>query len=210
MPQQKQRPARRQAAGSTRRRPGERPKARPEIPILAIVAAGGVLVVFVVLFVVYRVTTTSNTPNTSPIAGVRCDGGEQKAKQYHAHLTILYQGTPVPIPNKIGNKGSCLYWLHTSDDTGVITVALPKDAANQQFTLGQFFQIWGQPLQKDQVATLTVPQGQQVKVWVNGKPHQGSASSVPLTSHADIVIQIGPPFQDPPPAYSWDTASYPS
>jgi len=210
VPPQKQRPARRQAAGSTRRKQSERPKARPEVPILAIVAAAGVPILAAVLFTIYKVTTASNTPNTSPIAGIRRDGGEQKAKQYHAHLTILYEGTPVPVPNKIGNKGSCLYWLHTSDDTGVITVALPKDAANQQFTLGQFFQVWGQPLQKNQVATLTVPQGQQVRVWVNGQPHRGDAAGVPLTSHADVVVQIGPPFQEPPPTYSWDTASYPN
>jgi hypothetical protein len=210
VPPKKQRPAPHQPAGSSRRRPAERPKGRPDLPILAIVAAGGVLVVFAVLFVIYHVTTTPSTPNTSPIAGVRCDAGEQKGKLYHAHLTILYQGTPVPVPNKIGNKGSCLYWLHTTDDTGVITIALPKDAANRQFTLGQFFQIWGQPLQKGQVATLNVGQGEQVRVWVNGKPHQGDPANVPLTSHADVVVQIGPPFQEPPPNYTWDPASYPN
>jgi hypothetical protein len=145
------------------------------------------------------------------IANIRCDTGEQLAVHYHAHLEIRHQGTPATVPAQIGipNGGSCFYWMHTHDTSGIIHIEAPRESASRQFTLGEFFQVWGQPLSSKQVATLNVGSGEQVKAWVNGQPYTGDPSKIVLKSHEQLVIEIGPPFTDPPPTYTWDANNYP-
>jgi hypothetical protein len=174
----------------------------------------------VALIAWYRVASGggSSGPNTQPVANIKCQAGEQVAVHYHAHLTILYKGTPVTVPHGIGipgaqldpnsqtpyvATGTCFYWLHTHDDSGVIHIEAPQSDANRQFTLGNFFAIWGQPLSTGKVATLKVGKGEQMKVWVDGKPYSGDPSRVVLKAHQQVVIEIGPPFTDPPPGYTF-------
>jgi len=42
-----------------------------------------------------------------------------------------------------------------------------------------------------------------MKVWVDGKPFTGDPRTIPLTAHADIVIQVGPPHAKPAPVADW-------
>jgi hypothetical protein len=174
----------------------------------------------VALIAWYRIASGggSSGPNTQPVANIKCEAGEQAAVHYHAHLTILYKGTPVTVPHGVGipggkldpnsqtpyvSTGTCFYWLHTHDDTGVIHIEAPQGSANRQFTLGNFFAVWGQPLSTGKVATLKVGSGEQMKVWVDGKPYSGDPSKIALKSHQQIVIEIGPPFTDPPPTFTF-------
>lgn len=182
------------------RRRGE-PARKPDLPVLPIAVAAAALVVVIGLLVWYKLGTKPGPG--APIDNIQCASGEQTANLYHAHLTILYQETPVPIPANIGVQSSCLYWIHTQDESGILAVGLPKGQEKTPITLGQFFQVWGQPLSSQKVATLDVGSGQQVRVWVNGTRYHGDPNSIVLSSHKDITIEIGPPFQDPPPAYSW-------
>jgi hypothetical protein len=154
------------------------------------------------LFVWYQVSAPPK--EGQPVANVRCDSGEQLAAHYHAHLDIFYQGTPVPVPPGVGITNSCFYWLHTHKDDGIIHIEAPADHKNAKFTLGEFFQVWKQPLNKNQVATISVGNGQQMKVWVNGKPYHGDPNQIVLTSHESVAIEVGPSFQSsPPPVYPW-------
>ena len=140
-----------------------------------------------------------------PVASIQCQTGEQLAVHYHAHLDILYKNQPVIIPANTGIPAgsSCLYWLHTHDETGIIHIEAPKPQANRKFTLGDFFAVWGQPLSRSKVATIPVGSGNDLKVWVNGTPYTGDPSKIVLTEKEQIVIEIGPPFTDPPPAVNW-------
>lgn len=190
------------------RRPVTRP--RRQLPILPLVTAGVFLVVLVALVIAYRVASgPGGGVHGQPIANIECNTGEQLSTHYHAHLSISYQGTPVPLTAQTGITDTCLYWLHTHDGSGVIHIEAPKQTASRQFTLGDFFRIWDQPLSTRQVATLKVGSGQQLKVWVDGKPYSGDPSRIVLRSKEDIVIEIGPPFNDPPTPYVWDNAQYP-
>lgn len=168
---------------------------------MPLVVGGIVLVVLVGLFIWYRVSSAPT--EGQPVGNITCDTGEQLAVHYHAHLDILYQGTPVPVPAGTGITSSCLYWLHTHDDSGIIHIEAPKGHGGDKFTLGEFFQVWKQPLNGKQVATIPVGQGQQVRAWVDGKPYHGDPNQIVLKSHELIMLEIGPPFQDPPPAYVW-------
>jgi hypothetical protein len=103
----------------------------------------------------------------APISGVRCDPTEQITYHVHARLTIRVDGQAQTIPATIGQRQTCIYWLHTHSTEGVIHIEAP---APTTFTLGQFFDVWGQPLDATHVATTTAPAGSSVWAFVDGKP----------------------------------------
>ncbi|MEP6779455.1 MAG: hypothetical protein ABJC26_06160 [Gemmatimonadaceae bacterium] len=142
--------------------------------------------------------------NAQPIQGISCDGMEGQRLHIHQHLVILDHGKPVPIPANVGQvpaKG-CLYWVHTHTPDGIIHIEAPLD---RKFTLGNFFAIWGQPLSRTHVATAIASKGTTVTVWVNGKKFVGDPNKIDLDAHADIVIQVGPPFAKPVAFTAWGT-----
>ena len=176
---------------------------------MPLVVAGVFLVVFVVLIVSYKIASRpSGAVAGQPVASINCDSGEQLATHYHAHLQILYHGQPVSVPAQIGITSTCFYWLHTHDTSGIIHIEAPKSEASRGFTLGNFFRIWNQPLSSKQVATFPIGGADQLHVWVDGKPYTGDPSKIVLSSHENVVLDIGPPFTDPPPSYTWDTSTY--
>jgi hypothetical protein len=168
------------------------------------------VLIAVALIVVYKVSTPSGgPPSGQPVAAVKCETGEQLATHFHTHLTILYKGQPVNVPASVGIQPTCLYWLHTHDDSGIIHVEAPKSEASRKFKLGDFFQVWGQPLNGKQVATIKLGSGDQLRAWVNGQPYTGDPANIPMASKEQIVLEIGPPFTDPPPTFTWDEKNYP-
>jgi hypothetical protein len=137
------------------------------------------------------------------IAGISCDRMEGNRLHIHQHLVIFDRGTQVPIPATVGQRplSSCLYWVHTHTPDGIIHIEAPTDRA---FTLGDFFQVWGQKLSKTEAASAHAAKGGALKVWVNGKPYSGDPAAIKLESHTDIVIEAGPPFVKPPRFTSWN------
>ncbi len=125
------------------------------------------------------------------VDGIPCQNGEQLAYHVHAHLTILADGQPVVVPAQIGIPASCFYWLHTHDTTGAIHIEAPNP---QAFTLGQFFDIWGQTLTSDNVAGHRGT----VTAYVNQAKFSGDPRDIPLKDHESIVLEVG--TQTPPPA----------
>jgi hypothetical protein len=192
------------ARGKTNlRRPAVKQRRNP--PIMPLAVGGVFLVVLIGLVIWYRFASgTGSGSSGQAVANVHCDSGEQLAVHYHAHLDILYRNQPVSLPAQVGIPGSCFYWLHTHDTGGVIHVEAPKDSASRQFTLGDFFSVWGQPLSSTQVATLKAAPGEEVRAWVNGQPYIGNPSKIVLKAHEQIVLEIGPPYTDPPPEYTFD------
>ena len=151
-------------------------------------------------------------PEASPAAvegrtidGIRCETMEQVLFHIHAHLAIFASGQPRHVPYGVGisdaevqqtpqgpfvAQGSCFYWLHTHTEDGVIHVESPDQRA---FTLGDFFDLWGQPLSNSQVGSDTG----QVMAYVNGQRYQGDPRKIPLVAHATIQLDVG---TDVPPA----------
>ncbi len=124
------------------------------------------------------------------VDGIQCQAGEQALFHIHAHLTIFVNGTPRQIPQGIGITGSCLYWLHTHAPDGIIHVESP---VQRTFTLGDFFDIWGQPLGPGQVGPATGP----VTAIYDGKLYDGNPRDIPLRAHAQIQLDIGRPLVAP-------------
>jgi hypothetical protein len=134
------------------------------------------------------------------IDGVSSNQMEQLAYHIHAHLTIYINGKQMTVPYGIGieqpwsteadgdsefvNSGAAFYYLHTHDTTGVIHIESPTTA---QYNLGQFFAEWNQPLSTTQIGKYTGS----VIVYVNGAKYSGDPSSIKLTSHEVIQLDLG-------------------
>lgn len=137
-------------------------------------------------------TITTATPppgGFSTIADVRCDPTEQITYHVHAHLEIRVDGAARTVPGTIGQRATCIYWLHTHATDGIVHIEAP---APRNFTLGQFFDVWGQPLDGSHVADATVPTGSRIWVFVNGSPFDGDPRTIPLADRELIELQIGP------------------
>ena len=130
------------------------------------------------------------------VDGIECQGMEGAVEHIHTHLQIFNRGRAVQIPAQVGipQGGSCLYWVHTHTPDGIIQIESP---VRRTFTLGQFFDIWGEPLSRTQAASARAAHGKTLRVTVNGKTWTGDPAKIPLRDREEIVIQSGPPWGTP-------------
>lgn len=200
----KQRARRRTApaptGGSPRRvaRPAAPVRRRPRSvwPVAALVL---VAIVAVAVFSLRAGSSGSNaTATASPLApvdtsatgaavdGIRCDTSEQVLFHIHAHLAVYVNGSARGIPAGIGivSGGSCFYWLHSHSEDGVIHIESP---VQRTFTLGDYFDIWGQPLGPQQVG----PAQGTVIAYVDGKRVTGDPRRIALGAHTLIQLDVG-------------------
>ena len=150
---------------------------------------------------------TARGGNGQPVDGIEGSSHEMLRVHIHAHLSLFFKGKQIAIPYGIGivrpfqatngfvGTGNGFYWLHTHDATGILHIESP-DA--RTYTLGNFFDVWGQPLARSEVAGLRGP----VKAFVDGKPYAGNPREIVLTAHGQITLEIGAPIV-PPPVYAF-------
>lgn len=140
-----------------------------------------------------------------PIDGLKCGVMEQSEFHIHAHLTIFVNGSPRKVPAAIGipkarvehistgefaSDGTCYYWLHTHAADGIIHTESP---ARHTYTLGQFFDIWGQPLSSTRVG----PAAGHVTALYNQHLYRGDPRRIPLTRMAQVQLEVGTPLVGP-------------
>jgi hypothetical protein len=146
----------------------------------------------------------SPSPGQS-VDGISCAPLEQLAFHIHVHLTVFVDGTARQIPYSIGISdpqtigtpqgpfvaaGSCFTWLHTHAADGIVHIESPMQ---RSFTLGDFFDVWGQPLSATRVATA----GGKVTAFVDGRPYLGNPREIPLLAHEQIQLEVGRPLVKP-------------
>jgi len=139
------------------------------------------------------------------VDGISCLAGEQLLFHIHAHLSVFADGAARQIPAGIGivnpqstatpggtfvSGGGCFYWLHTHAADGIIHIESP---IRRIYTLGDFFDVWGQPLSSSRVGPL---EGRLVAIY-NGRPYSGNPRQISLTPHAQIQLEIGTPVVAP-------------
>jgi hypothetical protein len=162
--------------------------------------------------------TSQATAADLPVDGVQCLGNESLAYHIHQHLTLYQDGKPVTLPAFIGIPsgtnipgGTCYYWLHVHDTTGVVHVESPT---TQNYTLGQFLDVWERTTQLDAqggggiqvsdvfVRALRAASPGDIHVYV-GDRAVTDYTSIPLTAHELITIEIGVPLVAPPTTYAF-------
>jgi hypothetical protein len=116
---------------------------------------------------------------------------EGNALHIHQHLDIFVNGKPVTVPKDIGINYDARFIspLHTHDRTGIIHVESDKV---RDFTLGQFFDVWGVRFTKDCVGGYCAKGSDKLRVFSNGKPASGDPRSLVLTAHQEIAVVYGP------------------
>jgi hypothetical protein len=115
------------------------------------------------------------------------------------HVEVFAANRVVLLPAGIGVRSprtsatgritgaSCYGALVTLDPTGLVLV---RPGAG--LTVAALFRSWGQPLSATRLASFRAAAGTRVAVFVDGRPWPGAPGAVPLTRHAEIVLEVGP------------------
>ncbi len=153
--------------------------------------------------VVVWFSTTAEMPTGESVHGIRCEAMEGNVLHIHQHLAIFDHGKALGVPDDVGRPmfANCLYWLHTHTPDGIIHVESPTF---RTFTLGDFFDVWGEPLARTNVAGAKPRKSEKIVVWVNGNPYAGDPRKIELTQHLDITIDVGPPAKKTAPFNDWN------
>jgi hypothetical protein len=142
----------------------------------------------------------------STVNGIQCQTQEQVLFHIHAHLAVYVDGRTRLVPEGIGIApphdveqssdgpfvagGACFYWLHSHTRDGIIHIESP---VKRVYTLGDYFDIWKQPLGANQVG----PAKGRVTAYVDGHRFEGDPRSIPLKAHALIQLDVGTPVVAP-------------
>lgn len=139
--------------------------------------------------------------------GIKCQTTEQLVYHVHSHLAIFVAGKPRQVPLAVGiaragiqnspqgpfaAQGTCFHWLHTHASDGIVHVEAPAEG---DYTLGQFFAVWGQPLSTTQVG----PAKGRVTAYLDGKKYAGDPADIKLENQAVIQLDVGTPLVPPQP-----------
>jgi hypothetical protein len=115
------------------------------------------------------------------------------------HVEVFAANRVLLLPAGIGTRpprasldgritaAHCYGALVTLDPTGVVLVR-----PGARLTLGTLFGSWGEPLSRTRLASFTAAARTEVSVFIDGKPWPGAPAAVPLTRHAEIVLEVGP------------------
>jgi hypothetical protein len=129
------------------------------------------------------------------------------------HLEVFAANRVVLIPAGIGTlpprtvfagritAARCYGDVVTVDPTGLL-LARP----GERLTVATVFRAWGQPLSSRRIASFRAGPGHSVSAFVGGRRRPGPPGSIPLTRHAEIVLEVGP-YVPPHASYTFPPGS---
>jgi hypothetical protein len=127
---------------------------------------------------------------------------------HHDLLQIFVHGDPMPVPADVGiDSTGSLAAMHTHDTSGIMHIESNRAF---DFTLGDFFDIWGVLLTNRCMGGYCAAGPDQLRVYVNGKQVTTDVTKIALTQHEDVVVTYGTTAQVPDPipsSYSPDISS---
>jgi len=207
------------ARGARRSQPGRKKPGRKKPNRRRLGFTAGAIVALLILA---ALVVVNQLPSNSPtlladtagqvqgqtVDGISCDTSEQVVYHIHAHLAVYTNGRPRIIPAGIGIvpptqtvqtsagpfvvSGTCFYWLHSHTADGIIHVESPSQRV---YMLGNYFDIWNQPLSATQVG----PAHGTVSAYVDGQPFTGDPRSIPFNAHTLIQLDVGSTSPGPQP-----------
>jgi hypothetical protein len=139
-----------------------------------------------------RFTTSPSGPATG-----RCQ--QSLGPRFGVHVEVFAANRVLLLPAGIGARqprkeldgritsARCYGALVTLDPTGLVLVRV-----GERLTLAALFRSWGEPLSRTRLTSFTAKQGAQVAVFVDGRPWRAAPTAVPLSPHAEIVLEVGP------------------
>lgn len=141
---------------------------------------------------------------TKSVGDIKCERNARLLFHVHTHVTVFVDGEARAIPAGVGvwppigpqnyrhgqfgvTGENCLTWLSTRYADGLIHV---ESSVKRSFVLGDFFDVWGQPLGPDRVGPARGP----VTAIVDRKLWTGDPRKIPLASHTQIQLEVGTPL----------------
>jgi hypothetical protein len=123
------------------------------------------------------------------VLGARIEAHVELFAANHVVLVASGIGTRPPRARSAGRivAARCYGAIVTLDPTGVVFVR-----AGPALTLADLFRSWGQPLSTSRLASFTAAPGTRLTVFIDGRAWRGAPATVPLTGHAEIVLEVGP------------------
>ncbi|GEM_PF-940575 len=152
-------------------------------------------------------TGTYTTPaNGSPRDGMTCLGMEGSVIHIHMYLAIYVNGKQVQVPPDTGivNGGSCFYPLHVHSDPGDENIIHEESPINATYTLGAFFDVWGERLSSTQVMSYKADATHTLTfITFDGNGHKtivkGNPLDITFSEHETIYILYNSPNVTPTP-----------
>ena len=130
---------------------------------------------------------TARTRDGNVVGSLRCT---KTGATFAVHVELFAKRRVVIVPPGIGVTKECTYPLHTTAPTGVLHVA------RRGLTLGDLFRVWGRRLSSSRLLSFRG----RVSVFVGGRRWRAEPAAVPLTKHAQIVVETGG-YVAPHPGY---------
>ncbi len=179
----------------------------------------GVAIVALIVYAIVRavqpappapVITGTGTFTAAPTGetrdGMSCLGTEGTLEHIHMYLAIYIDGQQYPVPANTGivNNNQCFYPLHVHGDQGDANIIHEESPSHDTYTLGAFFDIWGQQLSRTQVLG-NKADAKHALTFVtfdeNGKKTvvTGNPLGIKFTPHETIYILYNSPNVTPQP-----------
>ena len=170
--------------------------------LITLIGVGVLVAIITGIGIYYAIAPHTPLPAVSTIDGIECNPMEQAVFHIHAHLDIIINGVYFLVPSQIGIPSNCFYWLHTHDESGIIHIEAPM---HRDFTLGQFFDIWGKKLSNDQIFNYVANANNPLNVYINGTKVSDGTNyrDIKLHAHDEIAIVYGTPPSTIPSSYKF-------
>lgn len=128
-----------------------------------------------------------------PVGQLRCVHGRRFSP---LHVELYANRRVVVVPAGIGVAGpservagsivpgGCSFPIRTLTPAGIVEVA-----RGASLRLAELFRIWGQPLGARRLGSFR--SASPVRAYVDGRLVRGAVGAIPLTPHAEIVLELG-------------------
>lgn len=147
----------------------------------------GIFIVILVLvgFGLFSLIKSSGSVEDIPANKINIVSHANLALHIHSNLKININGQEQLIPQKIGISQGVMRPLHTHDSSGEIHIEGPF---KRDFTLGEFFLIWGETFNSTCIFDNCVDEGI-LKMYVNGNENNEFNEHV-LKDGENILIEF--------------------
>ncbi len=129
-------------------------------------------------------------------AGDRGLPGAGSALHIHANVQLFVHGTQEEVPQGIGINGNDDASIHTHTADGVVHI---ESDTQRDFTLGDFFDVWGVRLSSTCLGGFCDQGADHVQVFVDGTEVTTSIRGVVLDDQSVVVVTFGTADELPSP-----------
>jgi hypothetical protein len=141
------------------------------------------LIALIVWLAFYGNETATSSKSNREVA-LACTNDTATRFHIHFDLEIVINGEKQIIPTDIGVSPACMNALHTHDTSGQIHIESPQ---KRDFTLADFFAVWGKTYNKDQIIDSKVDDRYVIRETVNGEEVENYENTI-LRDDDKIVI----------------------